>query len=604
MLFILLTVALGAEGAILSNVGYLLPVKWGKPERSVQQALDDAFPKHDFPDGFWSSLAFTEGTYPNQQVGAKGLVKWIEEELLTSGEGSISIPWTQGNASRLAPLEQKQYIAYSRRQVCYIVAKSLIGSESGPHKNALKSFLSKPGPGSCLPRKDGYGRAFWTLLAACSRDPTLAHGAEGPKVVVARGSQVIPPDDLLKDATNAYPLSDAKLRVCRYDDGGGGSALAGVPTVPPSRCKAKSGKRGLDFMTSDGPQGQAMQVMTQKTVGGHIYGVTCSIGGGQSEHVAVYMPEATALSLFLTNEESPQVPTPAWIVGARPILDIEDATLSSNATLQPLKGVRFTSDLVDVQIVSSKFKVSGSKPIVAFSGETEDLLGMSLSPDDVHLARTNRLGKQRDTTGGPLSFNRKVVQYYRGMALESQHPDVWPMLKTVVKSIGIGPWGAGLSFGDSSLSFFAIWIGHAAAAGTWGGSAPELDYYTYSSFLENPSNQCLVHSWGNCKKCIKECNSRKPSQAYWLPKQAYMTWDTGNPCLTGTWKECSVNGIEHIYWNWKNKSGGHLWNTVNWMLWHNRYHTNKGVIDEIMDYTVKTEASALKPLFPKLDIYN
>ena len=38
----------------------------------------------------------------------------------------------------------------------------------------------------------------------------------------------IPPDDLLKDATNAYPLSDAKLRVCRYDDGGGGSALAGA----------------------------------------------------------------------------------------------------------------------------------------------------------------------------------------------------------------------------------------------------------------------------------------------------------------------------------------------------------------------------------------
>ena len=156
-------------------------------------------------------------------------------------------------------------------------------------------------------------------------------------------------------------------------------------------------------MTSDGPQGQAMQVMTQKTVGGHIYGVTCSIGGGQSEHVAVYMPEATALSLFLTNEESPQVPTPAWIVGARPILDIEDATLSSNATLQPLKGVRFTSDLVDVQIVSSKFKVSGSKPIVAFSGETEDLLGMSLSPDDVHLARTNRLGKWPVCEIGPSS---------------------------------------------------------------------------------------------------------------------------------------------------------------------------------------------------------
>ncbi len=35
----------------------------------------------------------------------------------------------------------------------------------------------------------------------------------------------------------------------------------------------------------------------------------------------------------------------------------------------------------------------------------------------------------------------------------------------MVKSVGVGPWGAGLSFGDSNLGFLAAWIGHAAAAG-------------------------------------------------------------------------------------------------------------------------------------------
>ena len=42
---------------------------------------------------------------------------------------------------------------------------------------------------------------------------------------------------------------------------------------------------------------------------------------------------------------------------------------------------------------SSHFKISGTKPVVAFAAETQDLLGMSLSLNDMHLARTNRLAK-------------------------------------------------------------------------------------------------------------------------------------------------------------------------------------------------------------------
>ena len=34
-----------------------------------------------------------------------------------------------------------------------------------------------------------------------------------------------------------------------------------------------------------------------------------------------------------------------------------------------------------------------------------------------------------------------------------------------------------------------------------------LDYYIYSSFTENPSNQCLVHAGAECKACLAACDN-------------------------------------------------------------------------------------------------
>lgn len=46
-------------------------------------------------------------------------------------------------------------------------------------------------------------------------------------------------------------------------------------------------------MTSNGEGGgQALQVLTQRFLGGHLFGVDCAFGGGQSEHVAFVMPDA------------------------------------------------------------------------------------------------------------------------------------------------------------------------------------------------------------------------------------------------------------------------------------------------------------------------
>ena len=39
----------------------------------------------------------------------------------------------------------------------------------------------------------------------------------------------------------------------------------------------------------------------------------------------------------------------------------------------------------------------------------------------------------------------------------------------------------------------------------WQGQHPYLDYYIYSSFTENPSNQCLIHSKEDCMNCLNSC---------------------------------------------------------------------------------------------------
>ena len=44
---------------------------------------------------------------------------------------------------------------------------------------------SSPGAGGCLPRKGGFGKALWALLATCSADPMIQGDKQGPMLFVA-----------------------------------------------------------------------------------------------------------------------------------------------------------------------------------------------------------------------------------------------------------------------------------------------------------------------------------------------------------------------------------------------------------------------------------
>lgn len=549
-------------------------------------------------DGFWSNFSYTHS--PVQQITAERLADWVKTELLGGSPfetEKVPVPLKWDNTPGL---DELQYVGYTRRQLCYIVAKILIGSDTLKFQNGLKAFLDSKGPKGCIPRADGFGRSFWTLLASCYADPTLGSG-QGPMIVISKGSQQVVSAELLQGGSQAYKLSAAKLKICRYDDGSDGSPLPGMAMVNASRCQA-----GGDFMSADTAGGQAMQVMTQGLLGGRLLGMNCNFGGGQSEHMAFVMPEVAALSFFLSdaNSTDPQIHTPVWVVGARPLFDMRDATIWSTPNPRPFQAVLFSSDLVKLQLGTRTIQVSNSKPVVAFSAETEEKFGDLLSREEVKLARTNRLGTQRNSSkAGALSFGNKVLMYYRGMSLATHRPEIAPLLKKVVKSVGVGPWGAGLSFGDSTLGFLAMWIGHAAAAGTWEEEIPDLEYYIYSSFVENPSNQCLVHSNRNCQKCISQCHEKHSTNTYWLPHKAFLLRDN-NPCLTGKWHECSMHGIEHVHWNWRDASAGHLWQEVAYMIWKHRKKSDRSIFDELMEFTVSRATQKLSPIFPKAEVYS
>ena len=158
-------------------------------------------------------------------------------------------------------------------------------------------------------------------------------------------------------------------------------------------------------MSELGGYGQAAQVMTQKLVGGHLFGISCGLGGGQSERIAFHMPEMAALSFFLSHSDwsDPQLHTPLVLLGARIVLDGMDG--SAHSTEYILNGrVPLTSDLMEVKIGSQVMNVSTSKPIIAFSAETQDMLGVSLNYGEMQKARINQLSKHLAGTGVAVYF--------------------------------------------------------------------------------------------------------------------------------------------------------------------------------------------------------
>jgi hypothetical protein len=558
---------------------------WTEGAFSLQMAFDLAFPEGQFP---WKNVIFTD-TRTGTVMTAGGMMAWVQEQLLGGPDpfaahgGKVPIPVSDDYSPD--QVDPGQWVGYTRRQVCFIVAKSLIRANTDGYANGLARFLDFPVGTTCTARNGDFGRAFFYLLGACAADPTLQDGGQGPQLLVAKASEE-PSVPEIRQAAFTVAMDGAGLRVCQYADG---AKPVGIPVepVPGAGCTQPilpNYGPGLDFMTG-GLWGQALHDTSARWLGGNIYGTTCGLGGGQDERLMVYFPEVAALTLFLSENPGgagnpPQLRQPAWVLGARQILTGLDGTSRFGSWLDPDPNVPFTSDLVRVTLGSTAYDVSASRPFLAFSSETQNMFATIVISGDIQLARRNKHPRQRMVNPAvDFSFERQVRAWYRAVALTQYSLEVQPVLRQVVRSLGSGPWLAGLQWGDSQLAFLAMWLGHAIAApswavGPWDGASKDrnvsavlpVDYYMYAAFTENPGNQCFVHSGENCKACLQQCLRLGPSQdAYWLPFEAYMGSDVPacavlEQAFPGT--DCGQRGIEHVVAQYASRTASELWNDV------------------------------------------
>ncbi|CAE8655699.1 unnamed protein product [Polarella glacialis] len=516
------------------------------------------------------AAAFVGGWPKPFGMQLSSLAKWLNYDLLRSNpfenKGGVVVPWPPSGGDQLG---DGGWVGYSRRQVCYITAMSFIGSKTEGYNSGLSRLMSM-----CRGGGD-FRQAFASLLAACAADPTLANGGQGPMLLVAKANA--PPSvESVRAVAKEAKLQEAGLRVCDYDTGA--PPLAGVPTVPSAGCVPRtSSAPGKDFMTG-GLKGQATQDISAAWFGGYLFDAhACGLGGGQDERLSVFFPEVTVLAYFLSSSSPfPQIRQPVWVLGARNFFENLDGTARFDAPLR-LAEVPLTGDLVEVEIAGSSYSMSSSRPFLVFMSENQGYLPGGDKSALLPAARRNRAPMQRDVShGGKHAFEKQVRAWYRSVALTSYSPDVRPALKKLVKSIGAGPWMAGLWWGDGQLGLLAMWLGHSLAAPTWG-QPLALDYYMYSDFTENPGNQCFVHSAASCQACMKRCTSPPPGEkAYYMPAAARMN---GGPCVNSP-QDCGTHGLEHVVSAFKKASAATLWDEIESKLAGGS--VDKTVFDELL----------------------
>ncbi|CAE7282278.1 unnamed protein product [Symbiodinium sp. CCMP2456] len=307
-----------------------------------------------------------------------------------------------------------------------------------------------------------------------------------------------------------------------------------------------------------------------------------SIDGGQDERLMTTMPASPLAS------EGRSLLVPAYILGARRIFGGLDGTSRDIGPENFNQGkpdvnldVPLTSDLVDIEVGGMKTKIGKTSPFLGFqsinqeSGLAQDVPPARKNQNPIQFETTGEYGfeAQDHSLGADMSRRRwKVKAWYNAVALDAWHPDVQAVLKKTVQAIGSGPWGSGVWWGNSQIFALVAWIGQALAQSSWGRDMP-LDYYIYSSFTENPSNQCLVHAKAACSACLAACDNSGyagsgNNQRYccmepepWIPSAGLFD---GKACLPSELAPtlCGVHGFGEVFDAFRESTVGEIWHKI------------------------------------------
>jgi len=246
-----------------------------------------------------------------------------------------------------------------------------------------------------------------------------------------------------------------------------------------------------DFMQG-GAYGQAMTDIAGDVVGGGSQ--LCQLADSQDESLVQFYGEVLAMSFFVSSGPSPKMlPVPWVLLGARSYMQRLTGESVPGHTCGHILETNWLNDGIPEATAQ-----------VPLNGNTVSVPASSFVAVASRCSAADANGK---CSLGQLQNNNCDVQrrhlegdvrlWYQAFEAQNYPPAVQQAFAGVVISVGTGPWGAGVWYGDSQQYFLAVWLATSLLS-----SGNNLDYYLYDHFCENPANQCFVLGAAGCSSCI------------------------------------------------------------------------------------------------------
>ena len=348
------------------------------------------------------------------------------------------------------------YIALTQRHIAFICANTILGNSLNTLNNSLAKVSTE-----CSQTPQLFSWLSFLVILSLELTP----GDFGTLIIMSRGVLNTPTFNNL--LSNAGTLIDVNITRYRESD-----------TSP-------------DFMSMTTP-GQTLVDISGGNIGGG--GEFCTLANSQDETLMIFYPEVTfsiIFSEYILNKTEPKIAQPALWLGVRRYVDTSTGELHNHSA---------TCGTVDKPNIDNMFNTTttglNNQPIYKTSFAAFQSSGTTCN--DGPQAIINLCTDQR-SIGSPDSggFLYNIKQCATMFSHNSYPTDLGPVLGNVIDTVGTGPWGAGVWWGNSQMSFLAMWVGLSIAGNI------KLNYYLYDAFCENPGNQCYLLSTDECVDCIK-----------------------------------------------------------------------------------------------------
>ena len=350
------------------------------------------------------------------------------------------------------------YIALTQRHLAFICANTLFGNTLSMTNNSLSKVAA-----DCTNTDQLF--SWLSFLLVLSQE--LISGDFGTLVIMSRG--VLTDDAFTALRNKAGQLINVNVTRYRESD-----------TSP-------------DFM-SMGKPGQSLVDISGGNIGGG--GEFCHVSNTQDETLMMFYPEVVFGIIFSeyisgSAPTEPKIAQPALWLGVRRYVDLSTGELRDHIATCGRMTKPNTGNMV-------KTTTMGLNKQPIYKSSFAGFQSSGTSCHNLELAIMNLCADQRNIGNLQNKGFLYNIKQCATMFSHSSYPDeLGEVLGNVIQSVGTGPWGSGVWWGNSQMSFISMWVGISIAGNL------DLDYYLYDAFCENPGNQCYLLGKDDCLECLK-----------------------------------------------------------------------------------------------------